>query len=139
VETPGFFCFIELRFQNLFRQISGHLACRRTKMGQLKTKKERPTTMLTMSSPRPSWGVRPLSRLEAAKQWMKLRIAVRRERLQRKHIAARLQWLREQDPSLYADLRVGLVPLPPARPAVPLLPHVVVAGFFHANNDETSL
>ncbi len=70
---------------------------------------------------------------------MKLRIAVRRERLQRKHIAARLQWLHEQDPSLYADLRVGLDPLPPARTAVPLLPHVVVAGFFHANSDETSL
>ena len=95
--------------------------------------------MLTMSFPRPSWGVRPLSRLEAAKQWMKLRIAVRRERLQRKHIATRLQWLREQDPSLYADLRVGLGPLPPARTAVPLVPHVVVAGFFHANSEETSL
>ena len=86
--------------------------------------------MLTMSLPRPSWIVSPLSSLEAAKQWMKLRIAARGERLQRKQIAARLQWLREQDPSLYTDLRVGLGPLPPTRSAVPLLPHAVVAGFF---------
>lgn len=95
--------------------------------------------MLTMSFPRPSWGFGPLSKLESAKQWMKLRIAVRCERLQRKHIVARLQALREQDPSLYADLRVGLGPLPPARPAVPLLPQVVVAGFFHANSDDPCL
>ena len=85
--------------------------------------------MLTMSFPRPSLSVSPLRSLEAAKQWMKLRIAARREKLQRKQIAARLQWLREQDPSLYADLRVDLGLLPSARSAVPLLPHVVVAGF----------
>ena len=95
--------------------------------------------MLTMSFPLPKLSFSPLQSLETTKQWMKLRIAVRRERVQRKHIAARLQWLREQDPSLYADLRVGLGPLPPARTAVPLLPHVVVAGFFQADSVNTRL
>jgi hypothetical protein len=85
--------------------------------------------MLTMSFPRPSLSVNPLRNLEAAKQWMKFRIAARRERLERKQIAARLQWLYEQDPSLYADLRVSLDPLPPSRSAVPLLPHAVIVGF----------
>jgi hypothetical protein len=95
--------------------------------------------MLTISFPRPTSGVSPLSSLEAAKQWMKLRITAKRERLQREQIAARLQWLSEQDPSLYADLRVSLGPLPPSRSAVPLLPHAVVAGFFQADSVNTRL
>jgi hypothetical protein len=95
--------------------------------------------MLTMSIPRPNLGVSPFRSLEAAKQWMKLRITARREKLQRGQIAARLQWLSEQDPSLYADLRTGHDPSPPARSAVPLLPHVVVAGFFQADSAKTRL
>ncbi len=93
--------------------------------------------MLTISFPLPGLNVSPLRGLEGAKQWVKLRITGRRERLQRKQVAARLQWLSEQDPSLYADLRVGPGPSPLARSAVPLLPHVVIAGFLHANSDET--
>jgi hypothetical protein len=95
--------------------------------------------MLTISFPVPSLGVSPLQSLEAAKQWMKLRIAARRERLERKQNAARLLQLYEQDPSLYADLRVSLGPLPPSRSAVPLLPHAVVAGFFQADSVNTRL
>ena len=85
--------------------------------------------MLTMSFPRPNWSVSPLRSLEAAKLWIKLCIAARRERLERKQAMARLRRLYEQDPSLYADLRVSLDPLPPSRSAVPLLPHAVVVGF----------
>jgi hypothetical protein len=95
--------------------------------------------MLTISFPRPILGASPLKSLESAKQWMKLRITAKRERLQREQIAARLQWLSEQDPSLYADLRTGHDPSPPARSAAPLLPHVVVAGFFQADNVDTRL
>ena len=93
--------------------------------------------MLTISLPRPSLSASPLRRLETAKQWMKLRITARHERLQREQIAARLQWLSERDPGFYADLRARLGPVPPARSAVPLLPHVVVVGFFHADSDKT--
>lgn len=95
--------------------------------------------MLTTSIPLPSLSISPLRSLVAAKQWMKLRIAARHERLERKDIAAQLLRLYEQDPSLYADLRISLGPLPPSRSAVPLLPQVVIAGFFHANSDETCL
>jgi len=95
--------------------------------------------MLTISFPRPTLGVSPLRSLEVAKQWLKLRIAAKRERLQREQIAARLQWLCEQDPSLYADLQASHDPSPPARSAVPLLPHVVIAGFFLAQSDNTRL
>jgi hypothetical protein len=95
--------------------------------------------MLTIFFPRPNLSVSPLRNLETAKQWMKLRVAARREMVQRKQIAAQLQWLSEQDPSLYADLRVSLSPGQSVRSPVPLLPHVVIAGFFHANSDETCL
>ena len=85
--------------------------------------------MLTISFPLPNLSVSPLRSLEAAKQWMKLRIGARRNRLERKQTAARLQRLYEQDPSLYADLRVSLGPFPPSHSAVPLLPHAVIVGF----------
>ena len=108
------------------------------KIGAVKPR-ERPRTMLTTSIPLPSLSIRPLRSLVAAKQWIKLRTAARHERLERKQNAARLLRLYEQDPSLYADLRVSLDPLPPSRSAVPLLPHAVVAGFFQADSVNTRL
>jgi hypothetical protein len=62
-------------------------------------------------------------------------LAARRERLDQRLLADRLQELRQRDPLFYADLPVtaGEAPLP--RSALPLFPHAVVAGFLLEEQD----
>jgi hypothetical protein len=71
----------------------------------------------------------PLTR--PAITWRRLRrwLAARREKLDQRLLADRLQELRRQDPQLYADLPVTAGDVPPPRSALPLLPNVAIAGF----------
>ena len=64
--------------------------------------------------------------LKRSQQWFE----ARRQRLARQLTADRLLQLRQRDPQLYADLRVGLEPFTPSQSAVSLLPHAVIAGFY---------
>jgi hypothetical protein len=54
----------------------------------------------------------------------------RREKLDQKLLADRLQELRQSEPHLYADLRLKADDVPAPRSALPLFPHAVVAGYF---------
>jgi hypothetical protein len=63
--------------------------------------------------------------------WHRLRrwLAARREKLDQRLLADRLQELRRRDPQLYGDLPVTARDVPSPRSALPLSPHTVIAGF----------
>lgn len=72
----------------------------------------------------------PWSNLQITWRWLCRWLVARREKLDQKLLADRLQELRQSEPHLYADLRLKAGDVPAPRSALPLIPHAVVAGYF---------
>jgi hypothetical protein len=86
--------------------------------------------MFTISYPYGSRIKNSSAPLGAVGHWLKSRLAARKRQLGRRLMIARLQQLRNRDPSFFTDLRLAAhVSPPPTLGSGSLLPHVVISGY----------